>query len=1172
MVKLARVLAAALCLIPLSLPAEAAPVPESGPASARSVYIVQLAGAPVARLRTGRETGPHKLDLSSVESLRAQEQLRVRQEDALAAIGGVLGREARPLQRYSVAFNGLALELTGEEAAALARVPGVRRVQPGVRYRISSDAGPSWIGASGIWHGTTTGGLPGTQGEGVIIGVIDTGISLGHPSFADVGGDGYDHVNPLGAGNYVGWCNPSHPDYDPSLACNDKLIGVWSHPDAGDDPRDDDGHGSHTASIAAGNWRTITLPGTILTRLISGVAPHANLIAYDACDSDGYCESWVLLAAVDQAVADGVDVINVSISTYDDSPWSDPLTLALLEARTAGIFVAAALQDYDEIGAPANAPWVLAVGASTHDRRFISSLAGTSGGVPPFPKLLGQSWTASFGPAAIVQGWAYGSSDCSSSFPAGTFNGQIVVCGHYPWDSVVQKGQNVLAGGAGGLVLTDSYDYGLLDVSTNVLPWVFLPQAAGNELWTWLSTGSGHTARIAGTTTDINPAHGDRLWPGTPFGPGDSYYTPNLLKPDVSAPGQDILAAHIASGGYRLLSGTSMASAHAAGAAALLMDLHPGWTPSEIQSALQTTGAGVTNQNGTPADAFRVGGGRLSLGAAARAGLVLPVTTAEYEAANPWDDGSPKDLNLPGLMDDRCVLSCGWTRTVKSTLSTTSTWTVSVEAPAGVTLNVVPSSFTLGPGATQSLQITASGSTALSDWTFGGIVLTETGALASAARLPVATYWVPHYQLTVQKGGTGSGTVTSNPAGIHCGSDCSEPFPDDSYVTLTATPSPGSVFVGWDGYCYGPDPTCTVSMWSSRTVTAYFNPPSPDRPLSNHVPLKGAVRGPISGGTWNYYFIDVGSGNSELTVDVLDLTGNAALFVRFGDKPTSYSNAACADDYPYGTNNRRCAFVNPAAGRWWIGVNNQEEDVEIRYTVVANWGSSNDRELANRSPLPDFLTSYTSGAAWKYYFVDLAEGSTDLSVVLSNLSADADLYVRYGAKPDRSNHACASSEGSTVPDHCAFTSPAAGRWWIGVNNFAIGTVGYQLTASWRTVDVPADFYTVSPCRVVDTRTAAQPLSAGVPRLIQVAGLCGVPATAKAIAANVTAISGSATGSLTLYPGDEGIPATSTVHFAAGQTRANSVLLKLGGEGAGNLGAVSTVTGPHLVVDVTGYYE
>jgi hypothetical protein len=224
-------------------------------------------------------------------------------------------------------------------------------------------------------------------------------------------------------------------------------------------------------------------------------------------------------------------------------------------------------------------------------------------------------------------------------------------------------------------------------------------------------------------------------------------------------------------------------------------------------------------------------------------------------------------------------------------------------------------------------------------------------------------------------------------------------------------------------------------------------------------------------------------------------------------------------------------------------------------------------------PLSDQLSSSSAGASWKYYFVDLEDGSTDLLVELSNLSADADLYLRHGAKPDRTNHDCASREGASLPDHCAIPNPAAGRWWIGINNFATGFIGYQLKASWRTVDAPSDYYTVLPCRVLDTRTDRQPLEAAVPRSIQVAGLCGIPPTAKAVAGNVTVVTGAGmVGYLTLYPGDEGIPSTSTINVGASQTRANGVLLKLDGSGIGTLGAVSSVTGAHLIVDVSGYFE
>ncbi|HYU31115.1 MAG TPA: S8 family serine peptidase [Thermoanaerobaculia bacterium] len=1158
---LARVFSIASSLLYLTVAAVPAATAPSEP-SAKAVYIVQLAGAPLALSRVAGEPG--KLDLNSMDKLRSLEALRIRQDATLAAAGRALGHDVEPLQRYSLSFNGLALELTGQEAAALVGVPGVRQVQRSLLYHISSDAGPAWTGAPGIWGGTTTAGLPSTQGEGIVIGVIDTGIALGHPAFADHGEDGYDHVNPRGSGNYLGWCSPSSPDYDPALACNDKLIGVWSYGEAGGDPRDDNGHGTHTAGIAAGNHLGITVPGTSLTRQISGVAPHANLIAYDACDGEGSCESATLVAAIDQAVADGVDVINLSVAGPASSPWHDPVALALLGARDAGIFVAAALSNGSEIGSPGLAPWVLAVAASTHNRRFASSLAGVSGGTLPPPDLAGSGLTRSTGPLAVVLGASYGDYSCSSPFPAGTFTGKIVVCGHSSQESETAKGQNVLAGGAGGLILAESGSDGPAEPVANVLPAVRLAPEVSPSLWSWLATGSGQVARIAGTTAVLDAAFGDRLWPGSPTGPARD--VPDILKPDVAAPGQDILAAHIASGGYAVLSGTSMASAHAAGAAALLLALHSDWSPAEIQSALQTTGVGI-------ASALEAGGGRLDLGAAARAGLVLPIGTADFAAADPWNGGHPRALNLAGLQADLCSPGCAWTRVVKSTLPATSHWTVSVEVPDGVTLTVTPSSFTLGPGGTQSLQITVAGISALSGWQLASIVLGETGEQASQARLPVAAFFVTRYPVAVDRAGAGSGRVTSDPAGIDCGSDCAELYPEDSSVTLTATVSAGSVFAGWSGACDGSEPTCSFSLFSPESVTAHFDLSTPDKSLTNQVPLKDSISGPVASGTWSYYFADLGSGNGELVVDLLDLTAAADLSVRFGSKPT-LATADCRDaDSHGGLRNRRCVLMAPAAGRWWIAVNNRDAGVTINYSVRASWGTASDRELANRSSYGDSLSSSQAGDTWRYYFVDLAAGSTGLTVELSTLSAAADLLLRYGAKPDRSHDECAAAE-IVASRRCAISAPAAGRWWIAVNNLAAGTTTYTVKASWQTADTPTSFSSIASCRVLDTRTSAQPLVAGVPRIFQVAGQCGIPLTAKAVAINLTVVGPTGSGNLTLYPGDEGVPIAAAISFGAGQMRTNNAILKLAPGGAGTLGAVaSTGAGQvHLIVDVSGYFQ
>lgn len=854
-----------LAALPLRRSAPAAPAPAPGE---KSVYIVQLREAPLvhapaAAWMAASEPGrPEKLDAAAPGSRIYLDHLRSRQDEALAAFSRATGREVEPLYRYSVALDGVAVELTGEEAEALAKLPGVVRLQRGSRLRIASDAGPAWTGAPGIWDGTGTGGLPGTQGEGIVIGVLDTGIALDHPSFADLGGDGYNHVNPRGSGNYVGWCNPANADYDATLHCNDKLIGVWSWPDSGNNPRDDQGHGTHTASTAAGNHVTATLAAG-LSRPISGVAPHANLIAYDVCDNGGYCPSWVLLAGIDQAVADGVDVISLAIAEYQNSPWYDSVALALLSARSAGIFVAAALSDNDAIGSPADAPWTLGVAATSHNRRFVTTLAGLAGGSNPPADLSGTGLTPSYGPAAIVYAGQFGDYSCSSPFPAGTFHGEIVVCDYYYSGSEITIGQNVQAGGAGGLILAD-YGYGPgAPPVANVLPAIRLTSTDSNTLYNWLYSGTGQAGRITATAVVLDATFADRLWPSSPAGPG--YYSTNILKPDVAAPGQEILAAHINPGGFSVLSGTSMAAAHAAGAAALLTALHPGWTPAEIQSALQTTAVNVTHDNGTPAVAYEVGGGRLDLSAAARAGLVLDETSQHFQAADPNNGGDPKTLNLAGMADDYCLLTCVWTRTVTSTLAVPVQWTVSAVLPPGVGATVTPSSFTLNPGASRTLQITINGTTSLAGYTYESIVLTPNSSQAPVAHLPIATYWIPHYPLTVQKGGTGSGRVTSNPAGIDCGSDCSEPFPDSTDVTLTAAPDAGSVFVGWRGsYCDGEvTSTCSTPMYSSQTVTAYFNPPSTDKALSNQTALKDSINGPVSGGTWNYYYVDIPSGTGE---------------------------------------------------------------------------------------------------------------------------------------------------------------------------------------------------------------------------------------------------------------------------------------------------------------------
>jgi subtilisin family serine protease len=740
-----------------SNPAEAKAEPAS-PKSAGTaeIYLVRLSDAPVAGYEGGiggltatspRALGQRRLQARSAASEAYRGFLLQRQNDFLDQTRQLLGREVEVAHRYVYANNGLAILLTAAEAARVAKLPGVVFIQKDFERELMTDHGPLWINAPSIWDGTATGGLPGTRGEGVIIGVIDTGINPSNPSFADIGPiDGYDHVNPRGAGNYVGVCDPGDPLYDSSFPCNDKLIGARGYPSTnGGDPRDSDGHGSHTASTAAGNQvvATVNAPDTSYTATISGVAPHANVIAYAAC-----CAASSLAAAIEDVVIDGVDVVNYSIGSSTPSAlWNDFDAVGFLNARAAGIFVATSAGNAgpgdDTVGSPADAPWLLSVGSATHDRKFRSDLINLTGGTPP-GDLSGRALTGDYGPAPIVHAEDAGDALCLNPFPAGTWvNGEIVVCNR-GIIARVEKGANVLAGGAGGFVLANTAAEGeSVNADPHVLPAVHLGVTASDELRAWLSApfsnldgGDGvlHMAQIQ-TSIDVDPSNGDIM--AVTSSRGANRAAPDILVPSVVAPGVDILAAYGTDDAieYGVISGTSMASPHAAGAAALLTALHPSWTPAEIQSALMLTAntAVLDDDGSTPATAFDKGNGRIDLSTSAQSGLLMDETEANYWAADPSLGGAPRSLNLASLADSACC-NCSWTRTFEA-VEPASYDVLSFGLPVAA----APSSFTLAAGQTQTVVFTAStGSLPSPGWSFGLVEVSETTGTLPTLRLPVA--------------------------------------------------------------------------------------------------------------------------------------------------------------------------------------------------------------------------------------------------------------------------------------------------------------------------------------------------------------------------------------------------------------------------------------------------
>ncbi|MBY5993694.1 S8 family serine peptidase [Ferrimonas balearica] len=687
----------------------------------------------------------------------AQDRASVRQQ-----LNHTLGRALEFENEYGTVLNAATVRLSDAEAALLAGHKDVALVDKVTLHQLHTDAGPEFIGADRIWAGLGS-DLP-SKGEGVVVGIIDTGIDADHPSFTALASDGYMHENPLGDGVYLGDC------LEHDWICNDKLIGVVSYPEIRtwypavpvegfERPEiietgwDMQGHGTHVASTAAGNPLTDLPIYNVIGDLaqfrmpaISGVAPRANIVSYQVClpaGSEGGCFPDLTILALEHAIENGVDVINYSVGGGADSPWQATDSLAFLNARVAGIHVATSAGNSgpgpETVGAPGNSPWITTVAAYTHDRSYtVKQLTGFTGGDTTLSALDGKGATQGY-TGAIVDANAFGDGNCNSPFAENTFDGEIVVCRRGDI-ARVEKGANVLAGGAGGLVLVNvAGGAENVEPDLHALPAIQLNATDGEALLTWLASGEGHQATIEAAEMVRDPELGDVAGDFTSRGP--NYPFPTSLAPDLAAPGVDIMAAHTTEWPfvettppeYTFMSGTSMASPHVAGALALMTALRPDWTPAQVQSALMSTANSVTYTDDdydgvkTRSTPFDAGTGSIRVAEAVQAGLLMDISEAEYLAADPAEGGDPADLNLPSLVAVDCVVSCSWTRTVTATED--GSWTTAMDYQTeGFDMAVSPASFSLSAGESQELTLTATANDALaSDWVFGRVQLSSSG-------------------------------------------------------------------------------------------------------------------------------------------------------------------------------------------------------------------------------------------------------------------------------------------------------------------------------------------------------------------------------------------------------------------------------------------------------------
>ncbi len=708
--------------------------------------IVKLDAAPLASYAGGlpglaptatRITGAHRLDAAAPDSQRYLRYLDQRQRDfeiqASAAIP-----QARVLARYRYVYGGAALVLPESQLARLAKLPGVVSVERDQLRHVDTDRSPQFIGADVIWRALAANPNLGDGGQGVIVGVIDTGIWPEHPSFAD------DGSYPPPPPRWHGACELPNDGSAP-IVCTNKLIGARESlatykevfglaPGEFDSARDNDGHGTHTASTAAGN---AGVPATIFGQprgIISGIAPRAYLAAYKGLGNQGGFGSD-LLAAIDQAVADGVDVINYSIgSVAAADPYSNIDSLGFLDAYRAGVFVAVSAgnsgPDAGTIGAPANAPWVASVAASTTDRQFVSQLtlhAGTD-----TLSVSGASLTAAVSGAPVVDATRLGDAACERALPS-TVAGAIVLCMR-GGNARVDKSANVKAGGGAGMVLYNTTQRDL-ETDNHWVPTIHVDGGVGAQVLAFTNTHS-NTVVLGDITLSqrkIDQRFGDLIADFSSRGPLPDEQL-GISKPDLAAPGVQILAGNTPQPSltdvgppgelFQAIAGTSMASPHVAGAGALLKALHPDWTPGQIKSALMTTAwTKVLKQDGvTPADPYDMGAGRIDLTHAGDPGLTLDVSADQYAGGA----GHLQDLNYPSISMPSMPGRLSTVRVVHSELDQDATWSASTKTPAGVHVTINPSQISVPAHGYASFVVTVDAS-GLPDGTYFATLLLSSG-------------------------------------------------------------------------------------------------------------------------------------------------------------------------------------------------------------------------------------------------------------------------------------------------------------------------------------------------------------------------------------------------------------------------------------------------------------
>ncbi|HWJ81255.1 MAG TPA: S8 family serine peptidase [Nocardioides sp.] len=815
-------------------------------------YVVVLAAPSATGYSATRAPAGGQFNAHTPAVRSYSRQLEADHRDLAAQVGATVDED------FTLSTNAFVADLSADQARQLATDRSVLMVAKRSIVHADTWHTPSFLGLTGpdgVW--AKAGGAS-KAGDGVVIGVIDSGIWPEAKSFSgaalsstpqtkwDISIDGTTtRMEKKDGGVFTGQCEEGE-DFT-TANCNTKLIGARYYVDdygVGNvldadyvSPRDGNGHGTHTSSTAGGNQvKNVKVEGRKFGT-IYGMAPGARIAMYKAlwATDDGRASgsSIDLLSAVEDAVADGVDVINYSISGPTDTVL-DPVEFAFEGAAEAGIFVATSAGN--EGPGPStvahNDPWVTTVAANTHYNYENTVVLGNGkkyvgasiAGEPVSSHKLVASVDSGLGTVSEAD-----AALCApDSLDPAKVQGKIVLCDRGVYDRVAKSAEVARAGGVA--MILGNVSPNSLDADFHSVPTIHVSDTDAQKIYAYLaSAGNSATAKfvLGNQTNHQTPV--PQIAGFSSRGPAASD-NGDLLKPDISAPGVSVLAAVAPPSNegrkFDLYSGTSMSSPHIAGLAAVLAGLKPSWTPQQIKSAMMTTATNLKTEDGKNSrDLFAEGAGMVTPTKFLDPGLFVTSTPQEWlgylaglGVPTGADPVEPRDINLPSLAQGYVMAETDFTRTFRS--SRAGTWDVKVRVPGFDATSSSPTLVAKRAGDIESLDFHFERTTAaLSEYAFGYITLTG----PTTVRLPVALRPVS-VKAPESVGGTGTtgavdvpitggftGDLTVGTQGLVKGQVFEGGLAEGDYTLECATIGEGSTLARFD--LHAPDPTSDLDMY-----------------------------------------------------------------------------------------------------------------------------------------------------------------------------------------------------------------------------------------------------------------------------------------------------------------------------------------------------------------------